>query len=105
MSSLNKINIYLSELAKTKPGRIIFTSSEGYETSMESARWNGHGVFTYCLLEGLKGKADQDRNAIVTLGEIIDYVDISVRRETKNAQHPSRTGARFDRSLPMSILK
>ena len=102
----DQFNRYFEQLAKAKPGRVIFTSSEGYEVSREGKKWGGgHGVFTWALLDALKGKADRDKNGIVTLGEMLDYVDITVRRETSNEQHPARTGVRFDRNLPMGVVK
>jgi hypothetical protein len=97
---------YYDELAKSKPGRCVFTSSEGYESSLESDRWGGgHGVFTWALLEGLKGAADRDGDGLVKLGELLDYVDVTVRRETANEQHPTHAGSQFDRNLPMAVVK
>ncbi|MFC1735491.1 caspase family protein [Candidatus Hydrogenedentota bacterium] len=92
-------------------GRVIWTASEASEQSMESQRWGGgHGVFTFCLLEGLKGKADDpidnstaNGDSIVTLGELMDYVDEQVRRETKAAQHPDTAG-NFNRGWPMAKI-
>jgi uncharacterized caspase-like protein len=102
----NNVHAYFQRLSQTRPGRVIFTSSDGYEVSQESERWgDGHGVFTWFLMQGLKGEADEDHDGVVTLGEILSYVDINVRRETQNAQHPNKTGSRFDRSLPLGIVK
>ena len=36
--------------------------------------------FTYYLLEGMRGAADKDKNGIVTVGELFDYVTESVHR-------------------------
>ena len=100
-----RFNSYFDELAKAKPGRVFLTSCEGYEVSREDKKWGGgHGVFTWALLEGLKGKADRDKDGFVRLGEMIDYVDITVRRETANEQHPTKAGVQFDRNLPMGIV-
>jgi uncharacterized caspase-like protein len=97
---------YFDELARSKPGRVVFTSCEGYEVSRESDKWGGgHGIFTWALLDGLNGKADADNDGIVSLGELLDYVDITVRRETANEQHPAKAGVQFDRKLPMGIVK
>jgi hypothetical protein len=101
-----QFNKYFAALARARPGRVIFTSCEGYEVSRESKKWGGgHGVFTWALLEALKGKADKDKSGIVTLGEVLDYVDMTVRRETANEQHPTKTGVQFDRNLPMGVVK
>jgi len=97
---------YWSQLSKTSHGRVIFTSSQSGETSQESAKWGkGHGVFTWALLEGLKGAADSDGNGIVTIGEAIRYTDEKVRRETKSAQHPTVAGDKYDSNLPMGVVK
>ena len=99
-------NRYFEALSRSRPGRVTFTSCEGYEVSMESKKWGGgHGVFTWALLEAIGGKGDTDKDGIVTLGEMLDYVDIIVRRETANEQHPARAGVQFDRNLPMGIVK
>jgi uncharacterized caspase-like protein len=99
----NPVNRYLMQLAKSGRGRAIFTASEAGEQSQESKNWGGgHGVFTYFLLEGLKGKADADKDGIVTLGEAMDYTDERVRRATRNKQHPDTSG-NFDRNLPLSV--
>ena len=103
--SQNQVNKYLQELAKSGKGRAIFTASEASEQSLESKDWGGgHGVFTYFLLEGLKGKADFNNDGIVTLGEVMDYTDENVRRETGSSQHPDTAGM-FDRNLPMAVLR
>jgi uncharacterized caspase-like protein len=101
----DQFNTYFRELAKTKPGRLIFTSCEGYEISREGENWGGgHGVFTWAILEALKGKADADSDGIVRLGEMLDYVDVTVRRQTANEQHPTRSGVHFDRNLPLGLV-
>jgi hypothetical protein len=101
----NPINQYLTQLARSGKGRAIFTASEAGEQSEESRNWGGgHGVFTYYLLEGLRGKADANGDGIVTLGEAIDYTDEHVRRDTKSKQHPDTSG-NFDRSLPLAVLR
>jgi WD40 repeat protein len=43
-------------------------ASRGDEESQEYAR-GGHGLFTYALLEGLRGSADRDRDARITVDE------------------------------------
>jgi hypothetical protein len=101
-----EFNKYFEGLSKSKPGRVTFTSCEGYEVSMESDKWGGgHGVFTWAVLEALRGKAHVNKDGIVTLGEMLDYVDVTVRRETADEQHPARAGAQFDRNLPMGVVK
>lgn len=101
----NLINKYVQLLAETRPGRAIFTASEVNEASFEGPEFGGgHGAFSYFLLEGLKGAADENRDEVVSLGEAIDYTREKVRRATGGKQHPDTAG-QIDRSLPLSVLR
>ncbi len=77
-------------LAASKKTRMaILTSSRTHEYSVESEEW-GHGVFTYYLLQGIKGKADNyPSDGKVSVTELFDYVMIAVPRATDRAQHPT----------------
>ncbi len=52
-----------------------------------------HGLFTYYLLKGLSGEADEDENGVVQVGELYDYVRTQVPQTAKvefgNEQTPS----------------
>jgi hypothetical protein len=104
VSNANLINTYLSNLQKTTPGRVTITASEANELSREGKQWDNHGVFTYYLLKALKGAADQDGNGIVTISETFHYVNNKVRRSTNSQQHPNIQG-KFDRNLPLAVIK
>ena len=71
------------------------------ELSREGARWGGgHGVFTWAILEGLRGKADADADRFVTAGELFAYVRHRVRFETGFRQNPrALPGLNTDLSL------
>ncbi|HHT9122368.1 MAG TPA: caspase family protein [Candidatus Wunengus sp. YC63] len=101
----NTVNVALSELKSTREGWGIVSASRAGELSMESSLWGGgHGAFTYYLLEGMKGKADEEgnKNGIVTLAETFDFLEEKVKRATQNAQHPDTAG-NFDNNLPMGF--
>lgn len=101
----NIIHLALSTLKTTREGWGIMTAGRAGEISMESDRWGGgHGAFTYYLLEGLKGKADEEgnKNGIVTLAEAFDFLEDKVKRATQNAQHPDTAG-NFDNNLPLGF--
>jgi uncharacterized caspase-like protein len=100
----NLINSYLANLDKTKPGRAIMTASETNQLSREGEQWKGHGVFTYYLLEALKGKADTDGDGIVTIAEVFKYVYDNVRSATESQQHPTIRG-KYDPKLPMAVTR
>ncbi|MGK7894700.1 MAG: SUMF1/EgtB/PvdO family nonheme iron enzyme [Xenococcus sp. (in: cyanobacteria)] len=98
------INKYLQGLAESKEGLALLTSSEAREVAREGEKWGGgHGVFTHYLLEGIKGAADEDKNGIVTVGELFEYVRENVKKATSNRQHPSIGTSPFDRKMPIGI--
>jgi hypothetical protein len=84
---------FLERLARAK-GRAIVTASRPGEVSLELPEL-GHGIFTYYLVEGLKGAADLDRDGIVSLQELYQYLDREVTRRSRAAggnQHPVLKG-------------
>jgi hypothetical protein len=84
----NLINLYASRLF-TETGRAVLTSSDVNELSQESPRWGGgHGIFSWALLEGLRGEADANSDRFVTAGELFNYVHDRVRIETAFHQNP-----------------
>jgi hypothetical protein len=73
-------------------GRVILTASAANEVSEEKDELK-HGVFTYFLLDGLLGKADADKDGVVTVDEIYGYVSKYVPQVTGQEQHPVKKGA------------
>ena len=67
------------------------TASGPNETSTENDELK-HGVFTYFLLEGLRGKADIDTDGIITVDEVYRYVSKEVPKATEQRQHPIKKG-------------
>lgn len=85
----NLLNLYLRTLLYDEKGRAIITSSDINEVSIESDKWGkGHGVFTYYLLEGLKGDADINKDRLVSVGELFRYVRHKVQFDTGRRQNP-----------------
>jgi len=87
--------------------RLIFTSCEAGEVSLENADLGGgHGVFTWFFLQAIGGQADRrefggNADGAVTLGETIEFTRDQVKRFTQNQQHPDTAG-RFDRRVVLS---
>lgn len=87
------------------PGRAVLVSSDTNETSRESERWGGgHGVFTWALLEGLRGNADANSDKIVTTDELFTFVRQKVRAETNEKQNP-RLFSNLGGGLEIAVLK
>jgi uncharacterized caspase-like protein len=81
---------FFERISKGK-GRVIISSSSANEISKEDDKLK-HGIFTYYLLEGLKGKADNDGDGIITVGEIFSYLSQKVPEASGQDQHPVRKG-------------
>lgn len=100
---LAETNRLLQQLATAKSGVAVLTASSASESSFEGQQWEGHGVFTYFLLEGLSGRAAKG-DGIVTIRELFDYVYSKVSEATKGNQHPELKGS-FDNDLPVIHVK
>jgi uncharacterized caspase-like protein len=84
----NLVNQYIEHYAG-QGQRAVITASDISEASFEDAKWGeGHGVFTYYLLRGLRGEADRNHDGVVTAGEIFRYLQESVPAATAGLQNP-----------------
>jgi uncharacterized caspase-like protein len=86
-------DLFLERLTRAK-GRAIVTASRSTEVSIELPEL-GHGLFTYYLVSGLKGAADTNRDSIVSLQELYEYVEQQVTARSRAAggnQHPVMKG-------------
>ena len=72
-------------------GSTILSASTSVQEALEG--YQGHGLFTYVLTEGLKGKADKGKTGYVKTTELADYVDNEVpllaEKVFKRAQYPT----------------
>jgi uncharacterized caspase-like protein len=84
----NISNFYLTSQLFKQTGRAILTSSDVNEVSQESSKWSNHGVFTWALLEGLKGNADMNADKFITAGELFQFTRASVQKATNFQQNP-----------------
>ncbi len=95
---------FLEELSTE--GRIIFTASKPDELSLEIDEFQ-HGIFTYYLAEGLKGKADLDEDGVVTIDELYNYVFDNVTKKARQLggkQHPLQKGE-FVGKIPLTCCE
>lgn len=74
----------------TEHKSIVMASSEGSQISLEN-EYARHGMFTYYLLSGLKGKAAGERGWIY-LDNLYNYVRDEVKAATNNRQTPVLRG-------------
>lgn len=57
-------------------GQATIAASSDTQSAMEG--YNGHGIFTYVILEGLSGKADTNKDGYVSLSELSSYAEEKV---------------------------
>jgi hypothetical protein len=86
-------DIFLDRLTRSH-GRAIITAARTNEVSIELPEL-GHGVFTHYLLQALHGAADLDRDGIVALQELYQYLEQQVSQKSRAVggnQHPVMKG-------------
>jgi HEAT repeat protein len=81
---------FYERISKGK-GRVIISSCSANEVSKEDDDLQ-HGIFSYYMLEGLKGKADQDGDGIITVSELFSYISRKVPEASAQDQHPVKKG-------------
>jgi hypothetical protein len=86
----NISDAFLDRISSGK-GTVIITASGANEVSAENDKLQ-HGVFTYYLIEGLRGKADTDNDGLISVDEAYRYVSEQVPRATGQQQHPVKKG-------------
>jgi hypothetical protein len=86
VASLRPIRIVADE-QETPDNFTIFTASN-YDQTSGSIEEAEHGMFSYYLMKGLEGKADENKDKKITNGELITYLKDNVSQEafTQNRQ-------------------
>ncbi len=84
---------YLAQ-ALSKDVRLALAAGRSDQQAYE---WNGHGLFTYFFLEGLKGQADANGDGIVTSSELYAYIEPNVS-QTALANWNARQNPQIGRS-------
>jgi len=98
-------DLFLERLTRSK-GRAIVTASRPTEVSIELPEL-GHGIFTYYLVQGLKGAADANRDGIVSLQELYEYLEQQVTTKSRAVggnQHPVMKGE-MEGVLPLTKVR
>ena len=98
----NISDAFLNRIANGK-GKVVITASGINEVSLEEETLQ-HGVFTYFLIEALRGNADMDHDGLITADETYNYVYEKVTKATNQEQHPVKIG-KVEGDLVLSIMK
>ncbi|MFK7946820.1 MAG: SH3 domain-containing protein [Saprospiraceae bacterium] len=98
--------LYYDALSTSGNGLALFMSSQRHETSLEDSSLK-QGLFTYYIIEGLKGKANKDVNKIITIDELYLYVKANVSNRAmmyfSHNQNPILTG-HYDKNMPVGVI-
>jgi len=84
-------------------GVALLMSSKAEELSLEDQGLR-QGVFTYYVLQGLKGRADANNDYMINIKELYKYVYSKVREYTAGAQTPVLTGS-YDDAMPVAVRR
>jgi hypothetical protein len=96
------INRTLTDLQKSL---FSLTASRDRERSFESPDWGGgHGIFTYYVVKGMEGSADENADGVVTADELAEYVHTNVRQATQGQQNPTSDRGSFDANMLLSYV-
>jgi tetratricopeptide (TPR) repeat protein len=99
------VNAVVERLADAEGEIFGLMASRPKELSYEGPQFGGgHGAFSYALLKALNGEADKNKDQIVNVNEIIDYVRDTVASLTNDKQHPRDFGT-MDNAVPLSNLR
>ena len=101
----------INELKKSDAQGVGYLwAADQTEVSLEDPELNqgqgqGHGVFTFFLLEGLRGNADANVDGQVTYSELKQYVREKVASYTDNKQNPGGNTTSIDTNdIPVAIV-
>lgn len=82
---------------------LLFLSSRGNEYSWTNSL-KEFSYFTDYLQRALRGKADVNRDRVITAKELYEYVTKGVTKATGNEQHPVMWG-KFSDDMPVMVWK
>lgn len=94
---------FINELLQSGPGTVVFSSSTGAQTSLESPTWN-NGAFTKALREGLAGGADPGKTGRVTTDALDAFVRQRVAEITAGRQTPVAATTPASAPFPLVVL-
>ncbi|MGB4970975.1 MAG: tetratricopeptide repeat protein, partial [Saprospiraceae bacterium] len=99
-SQLTSVN-----LARQYANEVKILSCQPNEYSLEGAQWGGgRGLFSYHLVDGLFGLADNNNDGQITLGEIDRYLEDHVSSEAApQSQVPILIGNKTDRLAIVNV--
>lgn len=99
----NSLKRFYDAFESTNGGTALLMSSKSEEYSLEDGGLRS-GIFSHYLIKGLKGDADKNRDGIVNVQELYEFVYSKVVQYTTGAQTPTLSGI-FDKNMPVAIVR
>src|SRR5579872_2582602 len=107
--NIQQVNQSLDEVGSGS-NLFTFSASRGDERSFEDPTLGGgHGVFTYFLVQGLQGQADESGDGVVTAEELAYYVTAQVhqyvmkRTNNQESQNPNSGKNEYDGGMILAV--
>jgi len=95
------VNSDVKNLGDAEGAMFGLLASGAKQVSIEGPQYGGgHGVFTYYVIKGMEGAADDNKDGVVDAGELSQYVLSEVYKATSHQQHPQQIGN--DESMKVS---
>jgi uncharacterized caspase-like protein len=98
----SRSSAFYQAFEQAKGGFVLLLSCMGDEVSIETSGIR-QGVFSHYLLRGLKGEGDSNKDRIVSVTELFDYVNVNVKNFTDGEQNPVISG-NYNETLPIAIV-
>jgi tetratricopeptide (TPR) repeat protein len=96
------VNADVQHLGDAQGDLFGLLASRPKEVSLEGPQFGGgHGAFSYFVIKGLEGAADDNKDGVVDADELIKYVSQQVSAATGNKQHPREFGT-YDNTMKLS---
>lgn len=101
--------VVLEQINSASSQFLSFAATIGKEKSFEDASLStGFGLFSYFLVQGLKGNADNDPcDGVITADELIEYVRTEVRQHarTRGAQQTPHAASDYDPEMVLGVSR
>jgi hypothetical protein len=85
------------EKAMVTGGKTVVMAASSGDQISSTYTTKSHGLLTYFFLKGLQGEGDQNKDGVLDIKELFDYVKPQVeriaRREFNNEQTPQLIGS------------
>jgi uncharacterized caspase-like protein len=94
---------YYQTFEMAQGGFVLLLSSMSDEYSLEESGIR-QGIFSHFLIRGLKGEADANKDRVVSVVELFEYVESNVVQSTKHRQTPVLSG-NYKSNPPISIVR